>query len=339
MSGNKAVILGLAGLELTDEERKFFVKEKPLGFILFKRNIDNPAQVKQLVRQLKECVERDCPILIDQEGGRVARLRPPHWRSSPAVKCFADIAVKDMEKAKEATYLNARLIGEELYNLGINVDCAPVCDLVFEGAHDIVGDRSFGREPEKVAALARQMAQGLADSGVLPILKHIPGHGRAKVDSHESLPVVDATLSELRKTDFVVFEKLANIPWAMTAHITYTDIDAENPATLSSKVIDIIRNDIGFGGILISDDLSMKALQGSFSERAEKSLEAGCDLVLHCNGNMEEMLQVVAGTSLISDSLAARLEKGFMFCSRDKNKAIDLKLAEENLRSEILVAG
>lgn len=338
MLGNKAVILGLEGLEVNSNERSFFKKEKPLGYILFKRNIDNPAQVKQLVKQLKEIAGWDCPILIDQEGGRVARLRPPHWRSSPAVKVFADIATKDLAAAKEATYINARLIGEELHSLGVNVDCAPVCDLVFEGAHDIVGDRSFGSEPEKVASLARQMAMGLADSGVLPILKHIPGHGRAKADSHESLPVVPASLEELRKTDFLVFEKLANIPWAMTAHITYTAIDEQHPATLSSKVIDIIRNDIGFGGILISDDLSMKALEGDFTERAANSLKAGCDLVLHCNGKMEEMEPVVAGTSVIDDALADRIEKSFSFCVRDKNKAINIKQAEESLKAQLEVA-
>jgi beta-N-acetylhexosaminidase len=330
--GNKAVIFGLQGVELSDVEREFFVRERPLGFILFKRNIESPAQVKKLVRQLKECVEWDCPILIDQEGGRVARLKPPHWRNSPAVKYFADLAEKDMESAKEAAYMNARLIGEELYSLGINVDCAPVCDLVFDGAHDIIGDRSFGSEPEKAATLARQMAQGLADSGVLPIIKHIPGHGRARVDSHESLPVVDASLAELRKTDFVVFSKLADIPWAMTAHITYTAIDAEHPATLSPKVINIIRNEIGFDGIIISDDLSMKALQGTFTERAEGSIKAGCDLVLHCNGDMAEMLQVAAGACAIDDKLASRLEKGFSFCSRDKQKSIDIRQAEENLQ-------
>lgn len=334
MLESKAVVIGLQGLELSNEERSFFIKERPLGFILFKRNIDNPNQVKQLVRQLKECVEWDCPILIDQEGGRVARLKPPHWRASPPIKHFADIAIKDMAAAKEATYINARLIGEELYNLGINVDCAPVCDLVFDGAHDIIGDRSFGHDPEKVALLARQMALGLADSGVLPIMKHIPGHGRAIVDSHESLPIVNTTLKELRKSDFVVFEKLANIPWAMTAHITYTAIDEANPTTLSPKVIKIIRDEIGFSGILISDDLSMKALGGSFKERAINSLKAGCDLVLHCNGKMEEMLEVVAGTSVIHDNLATRLEKSFSFCSRDKNKAIDIKQAEDNLHGQ-----
>lgn len=332
MLENKAAILGLKGLELSDVERSFFMKERPLGFILFKRNIDNPSQVKNLVKQLKECVEWDCPILVDQEGGRVARLKPPHWRNSPAVKFFADMAKKDLEAAKEATYMNARLIGEELYNVGINVDCAPVCDLVFDGAHDIIGDRSFGSDPENVAILARQMALGLADSGVLPIIKHIPGHGRARVDSHESLPAVDTSLAELRKTDFVVFEKLANIPWAMTAHITYTAIDTENPATLSPKVIKIIRDDIGFSGILISDDLSMKALNGSFSQRASNSLKAGCDLVLHCNGEMEEMVQVVEGTTTIDDNLAARLEKSFSFCSRDKHKSINVTQTEENLR-------
>lgn len=335
MLGSKAVILGLKGYELSDDERKFFTLEKPLGFILFKRNIETPVQVKKLVRQLKECVGWDCPILIDQEGGRVARLKPPHWRNSPPAKVFADLALKNTDSALEAIYMNARLIGEELHGIGVNVDCAPVCDLLFEDAHDIVGDRSFGTNPEKVAQFARQMAMGLADSGVLPIMKHIPGHGRAHVDSHESLPIVDTPLAELRKTDFLVFEKLANIPWAMTAHITYTAIDSENPATLSKKVIRIIRDDIGFSGILISDDLSMKALKGNFAELAQASLKAGCDLVLHCNGEMEEMLEVSTGTTIIGNDLAARIEKSFSFCSREKNKAIDLKQGEDFLRSHI----
>lgn len=304
-----AVIFGLAGLEITDEERKFFTKSKPLGFILFARNIDNPEQVKSLVADLRSCVGWQCPILIDQEGGRVARLKPPHWRVWPPMAKFANMANDNIEQAGSEAYANAKDIGNELAKLGINVDCAPVCDILIEGADDIVGDRSFGSDIDIVTALARKTAEGLIDSGVLPIIKHIPGHGRAKADSHKELPLVASDIDELRRTDFKVFQNLAKIdwkvkPWAMTAHILYSAIDDKNPATLSKKVIGMIRNDIGFDGVLISDDLSMQALSGDYADRTRNSLAAGCDLVLHCNGKMEEMVAIAgAVTKLEGDAL------------------------------------
>ena len=306
-----AVIYGYEGLIPTEAELAFFKDVNPLGFILFARNIDNPEQVKRAVKALKACVGWECPILIDQEGGRVARLKPPHWGKYPAVKTFADIYTKNgKDEAKEAVYYNYRLLGEELYELGINVDCAPVMDLLVEGAHDIIGDRSFGSDPKQVAELAIENAKGLIDSGVLPIIKHIPGHGRALVDSHEDLPTVDTSLEVLQQTDFASFKYVADKPWwAMTAHIVYNAVDDKLPATQSPKMIKLIRDDIGFDGFLISDDLSMKALKGTFKEKAEKSLDAGCDAVLHCNGNMEEMLDVAKGVKPLTESARVRLEK------------------------------
>lgn len=287
----RPVIFGLKGQQLSVEEKAFFREVRPYGFILFARNIESKAQVRALTDALRDLGgDAQMPILIDQEGGRVARLRPPVWRPCPAAERFHQLckAGEVTEQAIRATYLNARLIGRELMEIGVNVDCAPMLDIRFPGAHDIVGDRAFGSDPETVIALGRAMAEGLKDEGVMPIIKHIPGHGRAMVDSHESLPVVQASLPELEKMDFVPFTALKTIPWAMTAHITYTAID-DKPATLSPKTVQLIRQQIGFKGLLLTDDLSMKALTGTFGERTRASLEAGCDIALHCNGDMAEM--------------------------------------------------
>jgi beta-N-acetylhexosaminidase len=308
LNNTNAVIFGFESLSLNEAEKQFFARIKPAGFILFKRNIDSPKQVKALVASLKALVGWNCPILIDQEGGRVARLRPPHWPDFPAMKKFADMAQNDLEQAQKATFDNAALLGKTLMELGVNVNCAPVCDLLFEGAHDIVGDRSFGGDVEVVSALARQTAEGLLSEKVLPIIKHIPGHGRAFSDSHEELPVVGASISDLQKADFKVFQNLKDLPWAMTAHILYTAIDDQQPATLSKKVIDYIRNDIGFGGVLISDDLSMKALKGSFAGRTSAALDAGCDVILHCNGDMLEMEAVSEAIAPFSSESGERFK-------------------------------
>lgn len=307
----KAVIAGFSGKELTPEEQSFFSKNNPLGFILFGRNIEDKAQVKRLVRSLKECVQReDVPILIDQEGGRVARLKKPHFRGAPPAGVFASIAKFSPETAKEGVYLNALLMAKELHELGITVDCAPVADVPVPGAHDIIGDRAYGNTPEKVTYLARAVAEGLLQGGIIPIMKHIPGHGRAYADSHEDLPVVDASKKTLEQWDFATFKALADIPWAMTAHILYTALDAKRPATLSPDVIEMIRHDIGFNGVLISDDLSMKALKGSFADRTQSALNAGCDIVLHCNGEMQEMEEIMAHATFLSDQAITRLEAG-----------------------------
>jgi beta-N-acetylhexosaminidase len=266
--------------------------------------------VRALVQDLRESVSRDdAPVLIDQEGGRVARLKPPHWRAAPAAGRIGALAARDRASALEAARLNATLIGHELADLGIDVDCAPVLDLQLPGAHaGVVGDRAFAAEPEVVAALGRGVCEGLLDAGVAPVIKHMPGHGRALVDSHEALPRVTASLAELRESDFVPFERLATMPWGMTCHVVYAAIDPERPATTSSKVIaEIIRGEIGFEGVLLSDDLSMEALAGGLGERAARAVAAGCDVVLHCNGRLVEMREVAAAAGELSAAAATRL--------------------------------
>lgn len=326
------VIYGLKGTALSGEERAFYTAHMPYGFILFARNIESPAQVKLLCAELRALTGRaDTPILIDQEGGRVARLRPPHWRKAPPAKTFAELAAGDMQKAVRATYLNARLIAAELITLGIDVDCAPMLDLSIPGAHDIVGDRAFGQTTDQIITLGRAMADGLKDGGVMPIIKHIPGHGRAMVDSHESLPVVDASAEVLRKEDFVPFKALADIPWAMTAHITYTALDAKDCATQSKKMVQIIRDEIGFKGLLLTDDLSMKALKGTFAERARASLDAGCDIVLHCNGDMDEMQAIAGALPKTPAETLARITRGNAWLpkpAKDAPKQLYTELAE-----------
>lgn len=304
-----AAIFGCAGLALSDEERRFFQAVNPLGFILFARNVDSPDQVRALVNELRACVGRaDAPVLIDQEGGRVQRLKPPHWRKAPAGEPFAVLAGRDLAAAKDALRLNFRLIGRELADLGIDVDCAPVLDVPVPGAHDVIGDRAYGRTPEMVAELGRAVVDGLLDEGVLPVIKHIPGHGRSMVDSHLDLPVVEASREDLEAQDFLPFRALADAPWAMTAHVVYKAIDAARPATTSPKVIgEIIRGIIGFQNVLISDDLSMKALGGRFEDRTTASLDAGCDVVLHCNGLMAEMQAIAAAVRPLTEVAQERV--------------------------------
>lgn len=298
-----AAIFGCADKTLNEVERAFFKEANPLGFILFARNIDHPDQVKALVNDLRDCVGRDAPVLIDQEGGRVQRLRPPHWRSAPPLREFGDLYMTDPDRAAKALGLNMQAIGSELADLGIDVDCAPCLDVPVPGAHDIIGNRALSEDPKVVAALAETACQGLMDVGVVPVIKHLPGHGRAGADSHEQLPIVDTKQAELEAQDLVPFQAVAGLPVAaMTAHVVYTGYDSENAATLSSGVIaDVIRDQIGFKGLLMSDDLGMKALSGSFKSRAEASLKAGCDIALHCSGDMVEMEQVAAGCSPLSE--------------------------------------
>ena len=287
-------IYGCAGTHLTAWEREFFRGASPWGFILFSRNLESPKQVRTLVAHLRECVDDPkAPVLIDQEGGRVARLGPPGWHARPPAARFGAVYAADPERAREATYLNARLIAHDLAGLGINVDCVPVLDVPSPGADKVIGDRAFAADPATVIDLGRAQIEGLMEGGVLPVMKHIPGHGRAEADSHHALPRVDADAEELSATDFVTFRSLNQCPIAMTAHVVYAAIDAGRPATTSAKVIrDVIRGEIGFEGLLISDDLSMKALDGPISVRAKAALFAGCDIVLHCNGDLEEMQEV-----------------------------------------------
>lgn len=306
-----AVIFGCAGLRLDDFERRLFREINPLGFILFARNIETPDQVAALVDELRETIAgAEALILIDQEGGRVARLRPPHWRTMPPAGVFGQLAERDLERARRAVRLNSRLIADDLLRLGINVDCLPVLDLRFAGAHDIVGDRAYGSTAESVAALGRAACEGLLDGGVLPVIKHIPGHGRAVADSHLELPAVSAGRSALEELDFAPFRALSDIPLAMTAHLLYTSLDAGRPATLSPSIIgEIIRRHIGFDGLLMTDDLSMKALGGRIGDRAADSLAAGCDVVLHCNGDASEMREVATSVRALDGVGSERLAR------------------------------
>lgn len=312
MTPPRAAILGLAGPVLAEEERRFFAESDPLGFILFKRNCETPAQLKRLVDDLRASVGRaDAPVLIDQEGGRVARLGAPHWRQPPAAAIFATLAEQDLALGGEAARLNARLMAADLAAAGINVDCAPVLDLPVPGAHDVIGQRAHGRTPDMVATLGRAVCEGLLEGGVLPVIKHMPGHGRATVDTHHALPVVATGEAELRRTDFAPFHALNDMPWGMSAHVVYSAIDADRPATTSPQVIDrVIRGHIGFGGVLVTDDLSMQALSGTVGDRAAAALAAGCDVALHCNGKMDEMRSVMAVAPPLGEASLARLERG-----------------------------
>lgn len=301
LSAPLAAVFGMSGLTLTEAERAFFKRVRPAGYILFARNVDSPEQVSAIVSDLRSLTpDFEAFLLIDQEGGRVQRLRPPHWRAAPPSGAFESLFAADPAKAEEIVRLNIRLIGEELKALGIDVDCAPVADVPVAGAHDVIGDRAFSKDPAVVGRLGAAVCEGLWDAGVLPVIKHIPGHGRATSDSHLELPVVKTGLDELRATDFVPFKQLSKLPglmFAMTAHVVYTAIDPSAPATTSAKVIsEIIRGEIGFDGILISDDLGMKALAGPFDQRAAAARAAGCDLMLHCDGNMADM-EAVARTA------------------------------------------
>lgn len=310
MSTSSAAILGCAGTVLSAEEAAFFRDVRPWGFILFKRNIETPDQVRKLTAALRDTVGRpDAPILIDQEGGRVARLQPPHWNKYPPGRAYGELVANDPLVAREITRLGARLIAHDLTSLGINVDCVPVLDVPDPKGHEIIGDRAYGDTPDQVATLGRAAAEGLLAGGVLPIIKHIPGHGRAMSDSHLELPVVKAKLAELDARDFAPFRVLSDMPMAMTAHVVYTAIDRRRPATTSKKAIkQIIRGSLGFDGLLMSDDLSMKALSGDFKQRAKDSLSAGCDVVLHCNGDMDEMKAVMAGVGKLSKEARRRAQ-------------------------------
>lgn len=301
-------IYGCAGERLSEVEKAFFRETRPWGFILFGRNIKNPEQVTALTAELRDTVgDVNAPILIDQEGGRVARLKPPHWPTYQPAARFGALYAADADLAREAVYLNARLIAHDLTSLGINVDCLPVLDVPVAGAHDVIGDRAFAADPHVIIELGRAQVQGLLDGGVLPVMKHIPGHGRATADSHLALPRVGASQAELSSSDFVTFRSLEFCPLAMTAHVVYESIDPQRPATTSPKVIrDVIRGEIGFAGLLMSDDLSMKALDGTLAARAKAAQFAGCDLVLHCNGDMDEMRSVASEVKVLDGDSARR---------------------------------
>ncbi len=308
MSAPRAVIFGCAGPVLEAEERVFFRAADPLGFILFQRNCVDPAQLHRLIDDLRASVGRaDAPVLIDQEGGRVARLRPPHWRRYPSA---AQIAALGAE-APDAARIVGRLIAADLAPLGITVDCLPVLDLPAPDADAVIGDRAYGTEPARVAALGRAACEGLLAGGVLPVIKHIPGHGRSTVDSHLACPSVAASRGDLAARDFAPFRELNDMPWAMTAHIVYAAFDEERPATLSPIVVgEVIRRMIGFDGVLISDDLSMQALGGGLGERAAGAIAAGCDVALHCNGRLDEMHAIAGAVDALDAAALRRVVEG-----------------------------
>lgn len=302
-----AAIFGLAGTALLEQERAFFKSIRPLGYILFTRNIKNPFQVSELIKELRSLISGDNPlILIDQEGGRVQRLAPPYWRFAPSMAEFGRLYARSPEGGAKALKTNMTLIGRELCALGVDVNCAPVMDVPVLGSHDVIGDRAFSSDPHVVAAMAPHACDGLRQAGVMPVLKHMPGHGRAASDSHKELPVVSERVAVLKSTDFAPFTALCSendqrLSFGMTAHVVYKFIDPVHPATTSKTVIsNIIRGEINFQGLLISDDLGMKALTGPFDERASESLEAGCDAVLHCDGNLKDMEAVARGAKPIS---------------------------------------
>jgi len=327
----RAVVFGCAGESLDDWERGFFAESRPWGFILFKRNCASPSQVRRLTAALRAAAGRpEAPVLIDQEGGRVQRLQPPQWRQAPAAAVFGRLAAQDGAAAEAACRLNARLIAVELHDLGIDVDCLPCLDVRQPDGHAVIGDRAFGGQAALVARLGRAAAEGLLAGGVLPVIKHVPGHGRARVDSHERPPLVEADRAELEAVDFAPFKALAELPVAMTAHVVYQAIDAAAPATTSRTLVsEVIRAHIGFAGLLLSDDISMRALAGSLGERCGAALAAGCDVILHCNGDRGEMESVARAVKELGPEAAARAARALAW--RRAPEPFDATAAEDRL--------
>jgi beta-N-acetylhexosaminidase len=327
----KAFIAGVSATELGAEELAFIAAERPWGFILFRRNVETPAQVTALVSQLRDAAgEPDAPVLIDQEGGRVQRLAPPHWPVYPAGAVFGRLYDIDPAFGLSAARLSARLIADDLSKLGVTVDCLPLADVPVAGADAVIGDRAYGYEPGKVAAIARAVTEGLEQGGILPVLKHIPGHGRATADTHFKLPTVDTPENELERTDFAAFRPLADLPMAMTAHVVFSAFDAVHPATTSATMIErVIRGSIGFQGLLMSDDVSMNALAGSIAERTRAILAAGCDMVLHCNGKLDEMRQVAREVPELAGKALQRASRAL--ASRKPRQAFDRGAARAEL--------
>lgn len=326
-------ISGCEGTQLSTAETAFFHEQNPWGLILFKRNCETPAQIKALTSAFREAVGRkDAPVFIDQEGGRVQRLGPPssYWRKYPSARAYGDLYAKSPLTALRTARHVGRLMAEDLIDIGITADCLPVLDIPQAGAHDVIGNRAYSLHIEQVMALARAHTAGLMEGGVLPVMKHIPGHGRAEVDSHHNLPVVNARRQDLEQVDFPPFAAFADAPMAMTAHVIYTAIDKSAPATLSRKIIkSVIREQIGFRGLLITDDLSMKALSGTLEEKCTKALKAGCDMLLHCNGVLSEMREVAAAAGELKGKPMRRAKQALK--SARKPQAYDKKAALKDL--------
>ena len=337
--GSRAFITGVSGLELNAAEREFIRAERPWGFILFKRNIETPAQVALLVRELRAALgDPEAPVLIDQEGGRVQRLGPPNWPVYPAGAVFSALYDIDSALGLTAARLSARLIAADLAEIGVTVDCLPLADVPIDGADAVIGSRAYGTEAGKVAAIARAVTEGLEQGGILPVLKHIPGHGRATADTHFKLPVVDTAKIELERTDFAAFQPLADLPMAMTAHVVFSALDPAHPATTSATIIEqVIRGVIGFQGLLMSDDVSMNALAGSIPERTRAIIAAGCDMVLHCNGKLEEMQEVARETPELTGDALARARRAL--AARKTPQPFDRLAARAELEALIGRAG
>ncbi|MDB5573983.1 MAG: beta-N-acetylhexosaminidase [Tardiphaga sp.] len=335
----RAFITGVSSLTLTGPEREFLRAQRPWGFILFKRNVESPAQVAALVQAMRDCVGApDAPVLIDQEGGRVQRLGPPHWPIYPPGAVFSTLYDIDPDLGLKAARLSNRLIAADLIDLGITVDCLPLADVPVADADAVIGNRAYGTTPDKVAAIARAVTDGLEQGGVLPVLKHIPGHGRATADTHHQLPVVDTAKTELEAIDFAAFRPLADLPMAMTAHVVFSAFDPAQPATTSATIIDqVIRGTIGFQGLLMSDDVSMNALDGSIAERTRAIVAAGCDMVLHCNGKLDEMRAVAAETPILAGEALARADRAL--AARKAPAAFDRVVARAELDALIEQAG
>ena len=335
----RAFITGVSGPELSAAEREFIRAERPWGFILFKRTIETPAQVITLVQELRKTIgDPEAPVLVDQEGGRVQRLGPPHWPVYPAGAVFGVLYDIDPALGLSAARLSARLIAADLSELGITVDCLPLADVPVPGADAVIGNRAYGTKADKVAAIGRAVTEGLEQGGILPILKHIPGHGRATADTHFRLPVVDTPKGELERTDFAAFRPLADLPMAMTAHVVFSALDPAHPATTSATIVkQVIRGVIGFQGLLMSDDVSMNALAGSVAERTRAIFAAGCDMVLHCNGKLEEMREVAAETPELSGEALERA--GQALGARKAPKVFDRATARRELDALIERAG
>lgn len=304
----RAFVTGLSGRRLGRAERDFLAAERPFGLILFRRNCAVPGEVADLVAAFRDAVGRaDAPVFVDQEGGRVQRLKPPHWRAYPPAAAYGRLEAAQPGAGREAAAIAGRLMADDLATLGITVNCLPVLDVPAPGSHAIVGDRAYGDDPGAIVPLARAHVEGLAAGGVLPVAKHLPGHGRARVDSHEALPRVDAARAALSAVDFAPFRAFADCPFGMTAHVLYAAIDPERPATVSPRVLgEVVRGEIGFAGCLLTDDLSMRALGGPIGERARRAFAAGCDLALHCNGRMAEMKAVARASPPLAGEAAAR---------------------------------
>jgi beta-N-acetylhexosaminidase len=333
----RAFITGVSGTALTSEERAFLREAQPWGLIVFKRNVEAPDQLSALVAGFRDAVGRaDAPVLVDQEGGDVQRLQPPHWPRYPAGADYGRLYDRDRAAGLAAARLGARLIAADLLPLGIDVDCLPLADVPASDADPVIGNRAYGTTPDQVAALAGAIADGLMDGGVLPVLKHLPGHGRATVDSHKSLPVVSADRATLDAVDFAAFRPLAGLPLGMTAHVVFTAFDPVAPATTSVTMVqDVIRDSIGFEGLLMSDDISMGALSGSLGERALAALGAGCDMILHCNGRLDEMRELAPVMPVLAGAAARRAAAAL--AARRAPADIDLGAARQTLAA--LLAG